>query len=263
MRASDPVEDSSKGQLVPLDRSRQPHHATPVYAHRDAESTGALELDVDVRGWSTQAFQWLIIFAVLGLLIGGAKWWNARQDAAIARLVAVPPPSTTPAAPADGNGDGTTAAVAPDGEGSHAAPADSEPTAYGSSEPQPVVPQMPDGSAVDPAASDDFAAGTIGAAAGTIDVPMVRAPADVPYPRRVRDVAPEIPAGAAVRRGIAVLTLLIDTAGDVAEVELLRGLDPALDEAAIAAAWQWKFEPTLRDGQPVAVRSNFTVRFGY
>jgi protein TonB len=261
MRASDPVEDSSKGEVVPLDRNREPHHATPVYAHRAEEGTGTFEAEIDVRGWSVQALQWLIIFAVLGLLIGGAKWWSLHQDAAIARLVAAPPPITTPVRPAEGDGDGTAATLAPDVDSSGAASIDRQPVTYDPSAAPSAAPQMPDGSAVDPSASDDLAAA--GAAAGTIDAPMVRAPADVPYPRRIHDVTPDVPEGAAARRGIAVLTLLIDTAGDVADVELLRSLDPVRDEAAIAAAWQWKFEPTLRNGQPVAVRSNFTVRFGY
>ncbi|MCH7825465.1 MAG: energy transducer TonB, partial [Acidobacteria bacterium] len=42
-----------------------------------------------------------------------------------------------------------------------------------------------------------------------------------------------------------------------------RGLDPELDAAAVAAARLWKFEPTMHQGRPVAVRGNFTVTFGY
>lgn len=259
--------DSSRNaDLVSIDRSSAQHNATPVYAQRDDEGTGVFDIEVDVRGWSAQALQWLIIFTVLGLLIGGAKWWNARQDAAIARLVSAPPPITTPAQPNGGDDpdgtaiDGTTA----DGTAADAGSYAGTPAAtHGPSVADPPFPQSPDGSTPGSTGDDLVAASSPGSAAGTIDVPTVRAPADVPYPRRIHDVTPQVPDGAAVRRGIAVLTLLIDTAGNVAEVELLRGLDPALDEAAIAAAWQWKFEPTRRNGRPVAVRSNFTVRFGY
>lgn len=261
MRASNPVEESRGREVVPLGRNLPEHHATPVYAHGNEEGTGAFEIRVDVRGWSVQALQWLIIFAVLGLLIGGAKWWSPHEEAAIAPLVTAPPPATTTTAPAEG--DRTTADVAPDPGSFGEAPAESREAAFASSTAPAALPQMPDGSVTHRPASDELAAPTAGAAAGTIDAPTVRAPADLPYPRRIHDVTPEVPEGAAVRRGIAVLTLLIDTSGDVAEVELLRSLDPVLDEAAIAAAWQWKFEPTLRDGQPVAVRSNFTVRFGH
>ena len=91
----------------------------------------------------------------------------------------------------------------------------------------------------------------------------MRAPSEVPYPRRIYDVQPQVPSNAAATRGIAVLSLLIDIAGNVAEVEILRSLNPALDAAATEAARQWKFVPTMRQGQPVAVRGNFTVRFGY
>ena len=93
--------------------------------------------------------------------------------------------------------------------------------------------------------------------------PTVRAPAEVPYPRRIHDVEPRVPSSAAARRGIAILALLIDTAGNVAEVETLRGVDPELDAAAIGAARLWKFEPTMHKGRPVAVRGNFSVTFGY
>ncbi|MGD8327803.1 MAG: TonB family protein [Acidobacteriota bacterium] len=263
MRASDPVEDSSTGEGGPLDPGRQKHHVTPAYSHRGSEATGTFEIDVDVRGWSIQALQWLIIFGALGLLIGGAKWWSSRHEATIAGLATAPPPVTRPAPAAETNGDGTTASMAPQGAPVAGAPVASEPADYGSSTMPSAVPQMPDGSIPDPSGSGDLVAAPAGAAPDTIDVLTVRAPADVPYPRRIHDVTPEVPEGASVRRGIAVLTLLIDTGGDVAEVELLRSVDPLLDEAAIAAAWQWKFEPTLHDGRPVVVRSNFTVRFGY
>ena len=85
----------------------------------------------------------------------------------------------------------------------------------------------------------------------------------MPYPRRIHDVQPQVPSGVASARGIAVLSVLIDTAGNVAEVEILRGLSPVLDAAAIDAARQWTFEPTVHRGGPATVRANFTIRFGY
>jgi len=261
MRAAEPDDKEGEAEVVPIDRSARKHPDAPVYAHRDVEATGTFDVEVDVRGWTRQAVQWLVIFAILGAIIGGAKWWSARQGAEIARLATAP--AVSPPAPQAADDDGS----AP-GEPSGTSAASSEAGApsgslagsgtLGTTPPvtDPAFAETPDGSQqVAPAVAET--------PVGTTDAPTVRAPSEVPYPARIHDVAPQVPEGATVQRGIAVLSLLIDTAGNVAEVELLRGLDPVLDDAAVAAAWQWKFEPTDRNGRAVAVRSNFTVRFGY
>ena len=46
--------------------------------HDDA-TLATLSLDVDLGAWPAQFAQWLVVFGVLGLLIGGAKWWDGRQ----------------------------------------------------------------------------------------------------------------------------------------------------------------------------------------
>jgi TonB family protein len=269
MGAAEPADNSARDRVAPLERSDKQQPPTPVYAQRDeSEATGMFDLEGDVRGWSSQLAQWLVIFAVIGIVIGGTKWWSARQGAAIARLAEASPPTFGPAQRPDVNaptaaltasGAPTTVFDAGDSVAANGDPADTSPAA--------MIPPAP--SAEGAAPEGEPAAGQTNPPDGepgigrTINAPTLRAPADVPYPQRLHDVTPEAPAGASVQRGIAVLSLLIDTDGNVADVELLRGLEPALDQAAITAAWQWKFEPTVHDGRRVAVRSNFTVRFGY
>jgi hypothetical protein len=80
MRAADPVENSDSADVVRIDRPAHRHHPQPVYAGRDDDAaTARLPLDVDPRAWPAQLAQWLIVFGLLGLLIGGAKWWDGRQ----------------------------------------------------------------------------------------------------------------------------------------------------------------------------------------
>ena len=85
---------------------------------------------------------------------------------------------------------------------------------------------------------------------------------EVPAPKRTRFVAPEYPdqAKAQGQRGIVILSLLIDTDGKVASVEVVRSV-PAFDEAAVAAARQWEYEITKVAGKPVPVRLSVPITF--
>jgi protein TonB len=52
----------------------------------------------------------------------------------------------------------------------------------------------------------------------------------------------------------------IDAEGNVTRVQVLRSV-PMLDQAAIAAVFQWKYTPTLVDGVPTPVQMTVTVNF--
>jgi protein TonB len=82
-------------------------------------------------------------------------------------------------------------------------------------------------------------------------------------PKKVTHVAPVYPALALAARvsGIVVLEAVIDEDGHVREVRVLRST-PLLDQAAIEAVRQWRFSPTLLNGQPVPVAMTVTVGFG-
>ncbi len=94
-------------------------------------------------------------------------------------------------------------------------------------------------------------------------VERLRVPQFLPYPKRIREVDPVYPVAErrAGVRGIVILTLEIDAEGNVIDVEILRRVSAALDEAAVYAAWQWKFEPTIYKGVAVSVVGNFSVPF--
>jgi hypothetical protein len=86
MQALGGMKGSRTPDLLLIDPSARPHPATPAYAHRDElDATGAFELIVDGHRCITQLVQWLLIFAVVGALIGGAKWWGAHHEEAAAR----------------------------------------------------------------------------------------------------------------------------------------------------------------------------------
>ncbi len=61
--------------------------------------------------------------------------------------------------------------------------------------------------------------------------------------------------------GSVVLSLLIDTEGQVAEVNVVRSLPFGLTENAVTAARQWRFEPCIYNQSPVSVRMILTVQF--
>jgi protein TonB len=49
--------------------------------------------------------------------------------------------------------------------------------------------------------------------------------------------------------------------GKPRDIHVSRTLGLGLDEKAIEAVNQWKFEPALKDGKPVAVAINVEVQF--
>ena len=66
--------------------------------------------------------------------------------------------------------------------------------------------------------------------------------------------------GRAGIEGLVVLDATIDPTGEVSEIQVLTSV-PELDEAAIAAVEQWRYEPTLVDGVPVSVSMTMTINF--
>lgn len=63
------------------------------------------------------------------------------------------------------------------------------------------------------------------------------------------------------RDGLVVLQAVIDRQGRVQEVQVLRGAPFGMTEAAVEAVRTWRFRPATRDGEPVAVYYQLTVRF--
>ncbi len=87
---------------------------------------------------------------------------------------------------------------------------------------------------------------------GTVIKPIVR--------HKVPPIYPE----AAKQDGITGkvgLSLKIDATGEVVAAKVTRSLREDLDEAALKAARQWRFEPATENGQPVAVLYTVTLNF--
>lgn len=81
-------------------------------------------------------------------------------------------------------------------------------------------------------------------------------------PAKTVHVNPTYPAMAqAVRKeGVVILEVVIDIRGYVETVRVLRSV-PMLDDAAVAAVKQWRFEPATLNGQVVPVVMTVTVNF--
>jgi TonB family protein len=62
-------------------------------------------------------------------------------------------------------------------------------------------------------------------------------------------------------QGVCVLWLIVDPNGRPRDIKIARSLGMGLDQKAIEAVRNWKFEPAKKDGQPVAVQINVEVNF--
>ena len=78
----------------------------------------------------------------------------------------------------------------------------------------------------------------------------------------ITKVPPEYPPDAKEQRiqGVVVLSVIIDTEGSVANVQLIVG-HPLLAPAAIDAVKQWKYKPYLLNGSPLEVETQVQVNF--
>ena len=92
--------------------------------------------------------------------------------------------------------------------------------------------------------------------------PPVRVGGNIRPPQKITDVAPVYPAIARAARveGIVILEAVIREDGGVRDVRVLRSIQ-LLDAAAVEAVRQWRFTPTLLNGEPVPVVMTITVAF--
>jgi TonB family protein len=90
----------------------------------------------------------------------------------------------------------------------------------------------------------------------------VRVGGTIRQPVKTVDVAAISPERAlrAGIQGMVILEITVDAEGGVKNPRILRSI-PLLDEAALDAVRQWRYEPTLLNGQPVAVIMTVTVPF--
>jgi TonB family protein len=85
----------------------------------------------------------------------------------------------------------------------------------------------------------------------------------VTAPRPIYDPDPEYSDAArrAKFQGSVLLWLVVGSNGRPRDIRVQRSLGMGLDEKALAAVSQWRFQPATLNGQPVAVQINVEVSF--
>ena len=68
---------------------------------------------------------------------------------------------------------------------------------------------------------------------------------DVEPPKLIQRVDPHLET-----RGIVIIQTVLTDKGEVCAAQILRGLDPQSDRAALEAVKQWRFTPAKLNGQP-------------
>jgi protein TonB len=78
----------------------------------------------------------------------------------------------------------------------------------------------------------------------------------------IKQVNPTYPplARAARVTGVVLLSATISTDGSIKDLRVISG-HTLLQEAAIEAVKQWRYKPTMLNGQPVEVITTITVNF--
>jgi protein TonB len=91
---------------------------------------------------------------------------------------------------------------------------------------------------------------------------IVRVGSNLKAPRQTSSVQPDYPPLAKQTHvwGTVVVNAVLDEHGNVVQARALSG-HPLLIPAALKAVLQWKYEPTLLNGTPVAVEMEVTVHF--
>jgi TonB family protein len=89
------------------------------------------------------------------------------------------------------------------------------------------------------------------------------APNGVTPPRLIHDVVPEFSDEARRKKiqGIVTLTLVVGTDGQATDIQVVSKLGHGLDEKAVEAVKQWRFQPAIKDGNPVAQKITADVSF--
>lgn len=100
--------------------------------------------------------------------------------------------------------------------------------------------------------------GVIGGATGSDEAAVHAVP-----PKIIRKVKPVYPKEAreAGIQGTVVLEATTDEEGKVVKVKILKSESSLLNEAAVDALRQWKYEPIYKDGEPVGVTFTVTMTF--
>jgi TonB family protein len=85
----------------------------------------------------------------------------------------------------------------------------------------------------------------------------------VTAPRKMSGAQPSYTDSARERKiaGTVILQAIIAADGTVQDVQVVRSLEPSLDQSSIDTIKTWRFEPSTKDGKPVSVQVNIETSF--
>jgi len=91
----------------------------------------------------------------------------------------------------------------------------------------------------------------------------IRVGGNVQAARLIHQIRPAYPSQARSqgRQGNVLLQAVISKEGDVLSASALEGADPEFTNAALEAVKQWRYQPTLLNGQPVEIITMIEVNF--
>jgi len=61
--------------------------------------------------------------------------------------------------------------------------------------------------------------------------------------------------------GSVIIALVVSSKGLPKDPRVVKGIDKDLDESAVQAVTQWRFDPAQKDGKAVAVRVSVQIQF--
>jgi protein TonB len=79
--------------------------------------------------------------------------------------------------------------------------------------------------------------------------------------RKVMPVYPELAKRARVSFTV-ILVIVVDEEGNVSDIKIQQG-HPLLNDAAVTAVKQWKYTPTVLNGEPVPITGTVNVVFSF
>jgi TonB family protein len=80
-------------------------------------------------------------------------------------------------------------------------------------------------------------------------------------PRVTHQVAPEHPTKGFRVSGTVLIGLIVTSKGEPDNVHVVRSLETDVDQSAVDAVKQWRFDPATKEGKPVAVKISVEIRF--
>ena len=95
------------------------------------------------------------------------------------------------------------------------------------------------------------------------DEPVLDLGPGITPPHLVHQVAPKPDSGSKGFRisGVVLVRMVVSSQGVPVNVEVARSVDKEIDQSAVDAVRQWRFEPAMKEGKPVAVRVTAEIRF--